>query len=311
MTSSMVQALLSLALLASATADALSPRVTSWVNRFNRGVPALPLNGPNGSPTPPIWTEDVVACRNPGTWGLTFDDGPSPHTPRLLDELKARNIKATFFVVGSRVVDNPDILKRTFDEGHQIAIHTWSHPKLTSVPTDLIISEFLYTARAIRQVIGVTPRFVRAPFGDIDPRVRAVARNMNLTVAAWTLDSEDARGSTTVAAQFQQRASQPHDLYETAVAQAPAAMDQIIAGGYAIARLDDCLGLRAYDESIWTGMPDVILQPNAAGVPFTTGSSPKPPPDFVASSAVGLWTSMCAVTAAMLASAAAIGYSRL
>jgi peptidoglycan/xylan/chitin deacetylase (PgdA/CDA1 family) len=63
---------------------------------------------------------------------MTFDDGPhAQNTPRLLDMLKQRNIKATFFVVGECAQEYPAIMKRIVAEGHEIANHSWSHPQLS------------------------------------------------------------------------------------------------------------------------------------------------------------------------------------
>jgi len=108
-----------------------------------------------------------------------------------LDFLKTKNIKATFFVIGSRVFDNPDILKRAFAEGHQIGVHTWSHPTLTSQTNDQVIAELWWTATIINQTIGVWPRYMRPPTGDIDDRVRTIVRALNMVPVMWIDDSND------------------------------------------------------------------------------------------------------------------------
>lgn len=142
-------------------------------------------------------TEDVSACPAPLTWGLTFDDGPSPWTPKLLDYLDEQDLKATFFVVGSRVVQYPQILQAEHMRGHHIAVHTWSHSSLTTLTNEQLIAEFGWTKKAIKDVLGVTPLYFRPPYGDIDDRVRAIARAMGLTAIMWTtnhgraFDTED------------------------------------------------------------------------------------------------------------------------
>ncbi|KAG0270884.1 chitin deacetylase [Linnemannia exigua] len=68
-------------------------------------------------------------------------DGPSPDSPRLYDNLAAHNQKATLFIVGSRAISFPQTLKRAYNEGHQIAIHTWSHPSMTSLTNEQIVAE--------------------------------------------------------------------------------------------------------------------------------------------------------------------------
>lgn len=64
----------------------------------------------------------VTDCTVPNTWALSYDDGPSAYTPQLLDYLKANNIKATFFVVGSRVRTQAAVLQRAYAEGHQVIL---------------------------------------------------------------------------------------------------------------------------------------------------------------------------------------------
>ncbi|KAF5316111.1 hypothetical protein D9619_006391 [Psilocybe cf. subviscida] len=129
---------------------------------------------------------DIVACPNKLNWGLSFDDGPSPYTPILLDYLKQHKIGATFFVVGSRVVERPGMLVEEYMSGHEISVHTWSHHTLTSLTNEQIVAELGWTRKAIRDVLGVTPTTMRPPQGDIDDRVRAISLAMGLTPIMWT-----------------------------------------------------------------------------------------------------------------------------
>ncbi len=86
-----------------------------------------------GAPTND-WTLDITGCNSASHWALTYDDGPSVEfTPGVLAELAQRDIKATFFVTGSNVVKNPQILIDTYKAGHTIGIHTWSHDYLSSL----------------------------------------------------------------------------------------------------------------------------------------------------------------------------------
>jgi hypothetical protein len=73
-------------------------------------------------------TTDIVACPDKMTWGVSFDDGPSPYTQTLLNFLDEVNLTATFFVVGSRVIERPQILIEEYMAGHEISVHTWAHP---------------------------------------------------------------------------------------------------------------------------------------------------------------------------------------
>lgn len=85
---------------------------------------------------------------------MTFDDGPTPATPALLDALAADNIKATFFIIGSQAIQFPEILRRIHTEGHQLAVHTWSHLELTTLSNEQVAVELGWTREAIREIIG-------------------------------------------------------------------------------------------------------------------------------------------------------------
>lgn len=68
---------------------------------------------------------DVVECNDPNDWALSYDDGPGEFTGGVLQALRQRSIRGTFFVVGQQAVDYPELLRQTFNEGHEIALHTW------------------------------------------------------------------------------------------------------------------------------------------------------------------------------------------
>ncbi|KAF9948675.1 chitin deacetylase [Mortierella alpina] len=180
----------------------LDPQVQDWLKLINfTTTPLYPpsKNGlcPDNPATIPAarcwWTcqkcvdsTDIVSCPQTRTWGLTFDDGPSPDSPRLYEYLMSRNQKATFFIVGSRAVSYPATLKRAYTEGHHIAIHTWSHTPMTSLSNEQIVAELKWTEKAIFSVIGVTPLYWRPPYGDVDARVRNIATQLGYKTTIWT-----------------------------------------------------------------------------------------------------------------------------
>jgi hypothetical protein len=127
----------------------------------------------------------------------SYDDGPSPNSIPILDALKKTNSKATFCVIGSRVADNPEILKRMYDEGHTICAHTWSHHYLTTQSNSQLVAEFQWTIQAIEHVIGVRPLYARPPYGDIDDRVRYVFQQMSLVPLLWNRDCYDWKSQDT------------------------------------------------------------------------------------------------------------------
>ncbi|KAJ3159943.1 chitin deacetylase [Geranomyces michiganensis] len=137
------------------------------------------------------WQPDVTACPEAGTWGLTFDDGPTvlpvgPDTSDIRDNLDALGVKATFFVAGTGATANPGELRTSFQAGHEIAVHTWTHRPLTNLTNEQIVAEIMYTEAKIYQTIGVVPRLFRPPYGDVDDRVRAIIGALGYTNVIWT-----------------------------------------------------------------------------------------------------------------------------
>ncbi|KAI6112578.1 carbohydrate esterase family 4 protein [Pisolithus sp. B1] len=129
---------------------------------------------------------DITACPDQLTWGVSFDDGPAFYSKQLLDYLSSINVTSTFFVVGSRVVERPQVLIEEYMTGHEIAVHTWSHRPLTMLTTEQVVAELGWTRKAIKDVIGVTPTLMRPPYGDIDDRVRAISLAMGMVPVIWT-----------------------------------------------------------------------------------------------------------------------------
>ncbi|EUC60811.1 carbohydrate esterase family CE10 polysaccharide deacetylase, putative [Rhizoctonia solani AG-3 Rhs1AP] len=136
---------------------------------------------------------DVVTCPDKLSWGLTFDDGPSPYTPKVLNYLAEKSLKASFYVIGANIVNHPEILQATYLAGHEIAGHTWTHPQLTTLTNEQIVAELGWTRKAIQAVIGVTPRYFRPPYGDCDDRVRAIAKGLGMIPVIWSegFDTDD------------------------------------------------------------------------------------------------------------------------
>lgn len=111
---------------------------------------------------------EITECPTHYEWGLTYDDGPAYYTTQLLDYLDQVQLKSTFFVVGSRVISFPEILQAEYLDQHQIAVHTWSHPPLTTLTNEQIIAELGWSKKVIKDTIGVTPNMMRPPYGDIE-----------------------------------------------------------------------------------------------------------------------------------------------
>lgn len=122
---------------------------------------------------------------------LTFDDGPSSETPKILDVLAAYNARATFFIVGNRARNFSEILARTAEEGHEIASHTWSHQKLTNLTQADIKSQIQQSLAAIGNVTDAPVSLLRPPYGSYNGDVKEVCRNLGLSIVLWDIDTED------------------------------------------------------------------------------------------------------------------------
>jgi hypothetical protein len=85
---------------------------------------------------------DILECPKPYQWGVTYDDGPAYYTPNLTNYLFQENLLATFFVIGSRVIEFPKTLQLQYMSGHQIAVHTWSHHYMTTLTNRQLVAEF-------------------------------------------------------------------------------------------------------------------------------------------------------------------------
>ena len=107
----------------------------------------------------------------PGKLALTFDDGPDPDwTPKILDILKEKNVKASFFIIGNNAQAHPDLVQRIVAEGHDVGNHTFSHPNLGELPESLVTLEINATQRLFEALTGRSLRLFRAPyFGDAEP----------------------------------------------------------------------------------------------------------------------------------------------
>ncbi len=127
------------------------------------------------------------------TVALTFDDGPLPqNTPQVLDVLRARGVKATFFVTGSNVSAHPELARRIVAEGHAIGNHTWSHSNLDQLSPAGQAAEMDRTTQAIVTATGVQPCFFRGPYGiHRSASVTNLAWERGMTIADWSHDTRD------------------------------------------------------------------------------------------------------------------------
>lgn len=117
---------------------------------------------------------------------LTFDDGPSESTPRVLELLDKYQTPATFFQIGANVQRLPDIARAACAAGHEIGNHSHTHPLFCFHSAEFIFQEFARAQRTIMEVTGCTPAWLRAPFGARWFGFRAAQRRLHLRGVMWT-----------------------------------------------------------------------------------------------------------------------------
>ncbi|NOU77671.1 polysaccharide deacetylase family protein [Paenibacillus sp. LMG 31459] len=126
---------------------------------------------------------------------LTFDDVPDPRfTPQLLDVLHKYNVKATFFVVGSRAEKHPGLVARIIREGHAIGNHSYNHPEFGKLGMNEFRTQIIRTENIIQALAGYKPRLIRPPYGDISEQQLKWARAHGYKLVNWNVDSLDWRG---------------------------------------------------------------------------------------------------------------------
>ena len=194
----------------------------------------------------------ITAIRTPSpVVAMTFDDGPHPtHTPRLLDMLAERGLKATFYLIGNRVVEYPHIARRIAEEGHEIGNHSWSHPFLDRLSGAAVTREIDQTTNAIFQVTGRPPVTFRPPYGAFtrNQRINLHAAR-SLPTILWSVDPQDWRrpGAGTVARRILGNSQQgsiilSHDIHRGTIDAMPQTFDGLTARGLQFVTVSQILG---------------------------------------------------------------------
>ena len=177
---------------------------------------------------------------------LTFDDGPHPvYTEFLLDGLKERGVKATFFVTGEHAKLHPDIIRRMSEEGHLIGNHTYSHIQLTGENRREFRAELVQTNEVIEDITGNEVIYVRPPYGSWDKKLE---RELCMFPVLWTVDPTDwsCMNAEIVARRVLSKVKENdiillHDYYKTSVEAALQIVDSLLEQGYEFVTVDELL----------------------------------------------------------------------
>ena len=232
------------------------------------------------APTEPPITFSSVHVDGPYI-ALTFDDGPNATlTPKLLDLLAARHLKATFFVVGQNAADHPDVLKRAVREGHEIGNHSWSHPNLGKMSDEAVRRELQKTDDAITAAIGKRPTLMRPPYGSLTARQKKwIHEEFGYRIIIWDVDPLDWKrpGPSVVTARILKETKAgsiilAHDIHPPTLEAMPATFDQLVKKGFKSVTVSELLAM-AKPPPKPTPSPPV---PRAEAVPTATPVSSPP-----------------------------------
>jgi peptidoglycan/xylan/chitin deacetylase (PgdA/CDA1 family) len=143
-------------------------------------------------PASQIFGPALIAPPRPGELALTFDDGPNPiWTPRLLDILSRRDVRATFFLLGSRAQAEPSLVRQIAAAGHLIGNHSWSHLNLALASSAHIEEQLYRTTETLEQISGAPVLFFRPPYGARRPATLRIARRLGLSPVLWNAMTSD------------------------------------------------------------------------------------------------------------------------
>ena len=180
---------------------------------------------------------------------LTFDDGPSSETtPRLLDILRQKDVRATFFMLGSRASTNPELVKLVEKDWHEVASHTMYHQNLIKLKEQAVQSDINEANVVFNQILGHTPSFTRPPYGNINDNVRSY---VNTPMILWSVDTEDWKNkntesivSLTLSEVYDGGIILMHDIYPTSVDAVPVLIDTLRNDGYEFVTISELTKIR-------------------------------------------------------------------
>lgn len=210
-------------------------------------IPKPPEPKPEPKPAPavpapaPTTGNKVIA--------LTFDDGPGPYTAHLLDVLDQYGAKATFFLIGSKVSSQANVVRSIHARGHQLGNHSWSHPELPKLPVNQIAGEIDRTNDAIKQATGVTPAILRPPYGAVNGVVLEQLRLRGMSSILWSVDTRDwADRNSEIVCSRAVAGARPgaiilmHDIHQTSVNAVPCILSALKQQGYSFVTVQGLLG---------------------------------------------------------------------
>lgn len=258
--------------IAAAVFAAISPHTTTKTQPVKAAEPAR-IAAPAVAKVEPAAERITFAqCNVEGPYiAMTFDDGPhATQTPRLLKLLKERNLKATFFLVGQCVAQNPEIAKQIVEEGHEVANHSWSHPLLSKMAEGSVHEQLQKTHDVIKQTTGVTPTLMRPPFGGFTKNQQAWSHaTWGYQCILWDVDSLDwqhrnpAKTESIIMAHTHNGSIVLcHDIHKTTIDAMAATLDGLIKKGLRFVTVSELIAM--HKEGVAKTKPAKTLTPEQA-----------------------------------------------
>lgn len=177
---------------------------------------------------------------------LTFDDGPHPvYTEELLDGLKERGARATFFVIGENIPGREDLIRRMDAEGHLIGNHTYDHVKISDMDVESACQQIEKTSSLIREIVGYDTEYVRPPFGEWNKKLEC---SFVMIPVLWDVDPRD--WTTGNVSDIVRRVLEDtedgdiillHDCYESSVQAALEIVDRLQEQEYEFVTVDELI----------------------------------------------------------------------
>ena len=227
--------------------DAVAKYLQNPTARKLANIPKPPEPKPEPKPAPAVQAPAPTTGNK--VIALTFDDGPGPYTAHLLDVLDQYGAKATFFLIGSKVSSQANIVRSIHARGHQLGNHSWSHPELPKLPVDQIADEIDRTNDAIKQATGVTPAILRPPYGAVNGVVLEQLRLRGMSSILWSVDTRDwADRNSDIVCSRAVAGARPgavilmHDIHQTSVGAVPCILSALKQQGYSFVTVQGLIG---------------------------------------------------------------------
>ena len=194
----------------------------------------------------PVIPEEPKETDLPPRVALTFDDGPHPfYTKKLLDGLRERGVKATFFVVGKNISGQEEVIRQMWEDGHLIGNHTWDHVDINRMSVQEACGQLIRTSERIQEITGEATAYVRAPFGNwndsLEWETSMISVKWSVDTLDWTTKNVSQIVNKVVANVTDSDIILLHDYYDSSVEAALKIVDILQEQGFEFVTVEELL----------------------------------------------------------------------